>query len=80
MDEKEQQRRARAYQIWEDEGRPEGRHLDHWARAEGQHEATEEQAAEVTKANQNAKMKFSDGEPTNDSAVDIRPPSMTSSD
>ncbi|AWK87744.1 DUF2934 domain-containing protein [Azospirillum thermophilum] len=25
--------RARAYDIWEREGRPEGRHLDHWARA-----------------------------------------------
>lgn len=25
--------RARAYEIWEQEGRPEGRHLDHWARA-----------------------------------------------
>jgi hypothetical protein len=26
--------RTLAHQIWEDEGRPEGRHLDHWARAE----------------------------------------------
>jgi large subunit ribosomal protein L21 len=25
--------RARAYQIWEDEGRPEGRHELHWQRA-----------------------------------------------
>ena len=25
--------RARAHQIWEDEGRPEGRHEDHWQRA-----------------------------------------------
>jgi DUF2934 family protein len=25
--------RTRAYEIWEDEGRPHGRHLDHWRRA-----------------------------------------------
>lgn len=25
--------RARAYQIWEEEGRPEGRHEFHWQRA-----------------------------------------------
>jgi Protein of unknown function (DUF2934) len=25
--------RARAHQIWEDEGRPDGRHLIHWQRA-----------------------------------------------
>jgi DUF2934 family protein len=25
--------RARAYAIWEDEGRPEGKHLEHWGRA-----------------------------------------------
>jgi len=26
--------RLRAYQIWEEEGRPAGRHLTHWHRAE----------------------------------------------
>jgi hypothetical protein len=26
--------RERAYQIWEQEGRPIGRHVDHWRRAE----------------------------------------------
>ncbi|HBB78461.1 hypothetical protein BBI09_21055 [Stutzerimonas xanthomarina] len=25
--------RERAYQIWEDEGRPEGQQAEHWARA-----------------------------------------------
>jgi hypothetical protein len=25
--------RARAYAIWEDEGRPDGQHLEHWRRA-----------------------------------------------
>jgi hypothetical protein len=28
--------RERAYAIWEEEGRPEGRHLDHWLRAEAE--------------------------------------------
>jgi len=28
--------RKRAYAIWEEEGRPEGRHLDHWLRAEAE--------------------------------------------
>ncbi|WP_245513171.1 DUF2934 domain-containing protein [Rhizobium sp. BK376] len=32
--------------MWEGEGRPEGRHLDHWQHAEDQLEATE-RAAEV---------------------------------
>ena len=26
--------RERSYQIWEQEGRPHGRHLDHWLQAE----------------------------------------------
>jgi hypothetical protein len=30
---KDEQIRQRAYQIWEEEGRPEGRHLEHWQRA-----------------------------------------------
>ena len=33
---KEQIIRERAYAIWEEEGRPEGRHLDHWLRAEAE--------------------------------------------
>ena len=28
--------RERAYAIWEEEGRPEARHLDHWLRAEAE--------------------------------------------
>ena len=31
---KEHRIRTRAYQIWEDEGRPHDRHHDHWQRAE----------------------------------------------
>ena len=29
----EQRVRARAHTIWEQEGRPDGKHLQHWARA-----------------------------------------------
>ena len=29
----EQDIKARAYAIWEEEGRPEGKHLEHWTRA-----------------------------------------------
>ncbi|MBB5574243.1 DUF2934 domain-containing protein [Rhizobium paranaense] len=32
----EKEIRERAYSIWENEGRPEGRHLEHWERAEKQ--------------------------------------------
>jgi hypothetical protein len=32
--EREQAIRERAYAIWEEEGRPDGRDLDHWLRAE----------------------------------------------
>ena len=30
--------RERAYALWESEGRPEGRHDDHWSRANGESE------------------------------------------
>jgi hypothetical protein len=33
---REQAIRERAYTNWEEEGRPEGRHLDHWLRAEAE--------------------------------------------
>jgi hypothetical protein len=33
---REQLIRIRAYEIWEQEGRPDGRELEHWARAEGE--------------------------------------------
>src|SRR3954468_7469400 len=32
----ESRKRVRAYKIWEQEGRPEGRHDEHWVRAEGE--------------------------------------------
>jgi len=31
-EEKEQAIRERAYAIWEEEGRPDGKRLDHWRR------------------------------------------------
>jgi len=36
MSSKMQRTRERAYQIWEEEGRPEGREIDHWLQAEGE--------------------------------------------
>ena len=33
MDDREHSIRQRAYEIWEMEGRPEGRHQDHWQQA-----------------------------------------------
>jgi hypothetical protein len=33
---REQAIRERAYQIWEAEGRPDGKDLDHWLRAEAE--------------------------------------------
>ncbi|WP_207478782.1 DUF2934 domain-containing protein [Arenibaculum pallidiluteum] len=34
MDDREDRIRQRAYEIWEKEGRPEGRHDQHWSQAE----------------------------------------------
>lgn len=39
--EKEQRIRERAYQIWINEGQPEGRDIDHWQQAETQINAEE---------------------------------------
>lgn len=55
MDNNEEKHRERAYRIWEEEGRPEGRHLDHWQRAEDQHEGTEKEADEALTVEAKAK-------------------------
>ena len=34
MTDREQEQRERAYRLWEEEGRPEGSHDDHWKRSE----------------------------------------------
>ncbi len=80
MDDREQQRRERAYKIWEDEGRPEGAHDDHWHRAEDQHELTEQQSEDVTKINQEADDKFAKDDTKSKPAADIKPPSAVSPD
>jgi len=41
--------KARAYALWENEGRPDGRHLEHWLRA-SQELAGSERAATPPKA------------------------------
>lgn len=33
---REQAIRERAYALWEEEGRPDGRHVDHWLRAKAE--------------------------------------------
>lgn len=38
MNEHDDKIRARAYQIWEEEGHPEGKHDEHWHRARGEAE------------------------------------------
>jgi hypothetical protein len=48
FDDNNQRIRKRAYQIWEEQGCPEGLSTDHWLQAEG--EIREEDAAEGAKA------------------------------
>ncbi|MBW6424818.1 DUF2934 domain-containing protein [Rhizobium sp. XQZ8] len=79
MDNWEQERRERAYKIWEDEGRPQEAHDDHWKRAEAQHELSEQESEEVTKVNQQADNEFAKDNETK-TATDIRPPSPVSPD
>ena len=76
---KEQEQRERAYRIWEDEGRPEGQHDDHWRRAEEQHEKAEQDAAEVTEANRHASDEFNGNGQKKVSPVD-KPPSTVAPD
>lgn len=71
---KEQQRRERAYKLWEDEGRPDGAHEDHWRRAEGP-PISEQEAFDVTKANQDVSDKFARDDKKPRNPVEARPPS-----
>ena len=56
MEDKDDHVRKRAYQIWEAEGRPDGRHDDHWHRAHaevadaGSEQVRSPQAAPAAKA------------------------------
>lgn len=54
MVDREQTVRERAHKIWEDEGRVDGSHGEHWKRAEEHHELTEQESEDVTKVNQEA--------------------------
>jgi hypothetical protein len=44
-EDREHRLRQRAYALWEQQGRPEGRHLDHWSQAE-QDEGPQEEAGQ----------------------------------
>ena len=80
MIDKEEKIRQLAYTIWEEEGRKSGFHNDHWLRAEKEHEMTEQQAEEATKANQKADAEFASDKGGKSAAADIRPPSIASPD
>lgn len=71
----EQQQRERAYRIWEEEGRPDGAHEDHWARAGKENGLSVQEADDVTKANQEVDDKFADPGGTPEAGVETRPPS-----
>jgi len=36
MEQDDQKTRVRAYELWEEDGRPAGRHTEHWSQAEKQ--------------------------------------------
>ena len=80
MTDREEKIRQLAYKIWEEEGRESGFHNDHWLRAEKEHQMTDQQAEETTKANQHADEEFAKDNSGKKSAVDIRPPSISSPD
>lgn len=75
MNDREQQQRERAYKIWEDEGRPEGAHVEHWKRAEAE-DAPSGNSGDVTKAND----RFNANGERADNAAEIRPPSTVAPD
>jgi hypothetical protein len=80
MDDREQRIRDRARKIWEDAGRADGSHDEHWRRAEAEHELSEQEASEVTQVNQDANDEFASDEGGSASAVENRPPSVSSAD
>ncbi len=80
MEDRDQIQRERAYKIWEDEGRPEGAHEDHWKRAGDQHSLAQQQSDDVTKVNQEADDQFANEDSDTENAADIKPPSAISPD
>ena len=73
MIDREQDQRERAYRIWENEGRPEGRHAEHWQQAEDK-----DAAVDVTEANEEASEAFNDGK--SGQMGEIKPPSTVAPD
>lgn len=71
--------RERAYRLWEEEGRPDGRHDDHWRQA-GEPPLAEQESEDVTKTNQEADQEFADSDDGTKSDVNIKPPSAISPD
>ncbi|MGE8106648.1 DUF2934 domain-containing protein [Allorhizobium sp. NPDC080224] len=59
----EQGQRERAYKIWEEEGRPSGKHEEHWAQASQGSNMPTRQAEEVTEANEAANARFKGKKP-----------------
>ncbi len=45
-EQKEQAIRERAYAIWEEEGRPDGKDLEHWLRAEAEINSADQEPKE----------------------------------
>jgi hypothetical protein len=74
------QQRERAYQIWEDEGRPEGRHDDHWTRAAKAEESADQEFEDVTKTDQEADQDFAGDNDTSGSVSDMKSRSSISPD
>lgn len=79
MVDKEQRQRERAYKIWEGEGRPDGRHAEHWRRAGKDMELTGQESDELTRINQQADDEFARGDRESE-PVNIKPPSAMSPD
>lgn len=76
----DQARRERPYKIWEDEGRLDRRHEDHWRRAEEQHAGNGREAFRVTEANQRASQEYKGKRRGKASGPDLRRPSTVAPD
>jgi hypothetical protein len=81
MSDREQEQRERAYRLWEEEGRPEGSHDDHWKRSEHPADISDQESEDVTKVNQEADAEFSGkADAAEADAATIRPPSSVAPD
>jgi len=81
MTDREQEQRERAYRLWEEEGRPDGSHDDHWKRSEHPADMSDQESDDVTKVNQPAGAAFGgENDAAADDAATIRPPSSVAPD